>query len=41
MIEWVGTMTAAEAPWKRRSSAYDQLSGIGERLETYSGKRVW
>jgi hypothetical protein len=37
----VAAITASLLPWKKRSAAQTQDSGIGKRAEIYSGKRVW
>ena len=37
----VAAITAWLGRWNQRSARQTQDSGIGERAETYSGKRVW
>jgi len=37
----VAAITAWLGPWNQRRIRQTQASGIGERAETYSGKRVW
>ena len=41
MVPCDGTITPAEAAWKRRSAAYPQLSGTPAIAVMNSGKRVW
>ena len=37
----VAAITAWLGRWNQRSTRHVKDSGIGERAETYSGKRVW